>query len=350
MAAMTTYALNPDSLAVHAGREDLAELGVHAPPIDLSSTNPLPDIESGGLSYESMAGGGHPLAAGGFVYQRLWNPTVARYESALAQLEHTPEAVAFSSGMAAITATVLAATQRGAGRHVVAVRPLYGGTDHLLGSGLLDVETTFCHADEIADSLRDDTCLVILETPGNPTLDLVDIRAAVAAAGGVPVAVDNTFATPVLQNPADLGADAGDPQRDQVPRGSRRRDRRGGRDLHRLGRGDPARAQRDRGPDAPARGLPAAPGSPDPSGARARAAGPCGEARRLAQSATLRWTGSTTRGSPSATRSTSWARRCAGPGAMIALELAGGFEAAVRIDRPGASCSPTRSHWAGSTP
>jgi methionine-gamma-lyase len=205
--AMTTYALNPDSLAVHAGREDLAELGVHAPPIDLSSTNPLPDIESGGLSYESMAGGGHPLAAGGFVYQRLWNPTVARYESALAQLEHTPEAVAFSSGMAAITATVLAATQRGAGRHVVAVRPLYGGTDHLLGSGLLDVETTFCHADEIADSLRDDTCLVILETPGNPTLDLVDIRAAVAAAGGVPVAVDNTFATPVLQNPADLGAD-----------------------------------------------------------------------------------------------------------------------------------------------
>jgi methionine-gamma-lyase len=198
---------SPDSLAVHAGREDLAELGVHAPPIDLSSTNPLPDIESGGLSYESMARGGHPLADGGFVYQRLWNPTVARYESALAQLEHTEEAVAFSSGMASITATVLAATQRGKGRHIVAVRPLYGGTDHLLGSGLLDVETTFCHPDEIADSMRGDTCLVILETPGNPTLDLVDIKAAVLAAAGVPVAVDNTFATPVLQNPADLGAE-----------------------------------------------------------------------------------------------------------------------------------------------
>ncbi|MEV4259239.1 hypothetical protein AB0J52_39285, partial [Spirillospora sp. NPDC049652] len=70
--------LQPDSLAVHAGREDLAGLGVHALPIDLSSTNPLPDIETGGLSYEAMAGGGAPYADGGAVYGRLWNPTVAR--------------------------------------------------------------------------------------------------------------------------------------------------------------------------------------------------------------------------------------------------------------------------------
>jgi methionine-gamma-lyase len=107
--------------------------------------------------------------------------------------------------MAAVTAAVLAAS-REHGRHVVAVRPLYGGTDHLLASGLLDVETTFCGPDEVAASVRPDTCLVVLETPANPTLELVDLAAVVAAAGDVPVLVDNTFATPVLQNPADLGA------------------------------------------------------------------------------------------------------------------------------------------------
>ena len=197
--------LTLDTRAVHAGRADLGALGVHALPLDLSTTNPLPGVEAGGLSYEAIATGGHPTE-GGHVYQRLWNPTVARFEEALAELEHTAEAVAFSTGMAAVTATVLAATREGGGRHVVAVRPLYGGTDHLLASGLLDVETTFCAPDEVAASLRPDTCLVVLETPANPTLELVDLSAVVAAAGDVPVLVDNTFATPVLQNPADLGA------------------------------------------------------------------------------------------------------------------------------------------------
>ena len=197
--------LAPDSLAVHAGRGDLTALGVHALPIDLSSANPLPGIESGGTSYEAMALGGHPTE-GGAVYARLWNPTVARFETALAALEHTDEAVAFSSGMAALTATVLAARGSRPGAHVVAVRPLYGGSDHLLASGLLGVETTFCAPDGIASALRADTCLVLLETPANPTLELVDIAAVVRAAQGTPVLVDNTFATPVLQNPADLGA------------------------------------------------------------------------------------------------------------------------------------------------
>ncbi len=197
--------LSLDTRAVHAGRADLGALGVHALPLDLSTTNPLPGVEAGGLSYEAIATGGHPTE-GGHVYQRLWNPTVARFEEALAELEHTEEAVAFSTGMAAVTAAVLAASREGGGRHVVAVRPLYGGTDHLLASGLLDVETTFCAPDDIAASLRPDTCLVVLETPANPTLELVDLAAVVAAAGDVPVLVDNTFATPVLQNPADLGA------------------------------------------------------------------------------------------------------------------------------------------------
>ncbi|MFC7358633.1 trans-sulfuration enzyme family protein [Nocardioides astragali] len=194
-----------DTLAVHAGRADLSGLGVHALPLDLSTTNPLPTIDVGGASYESMATGGHPTE-GGLVYQRLWNPTVARFEEAMATLEHTAAAVAFSTGMAAVTAAVLAATAEGGGRHVVAVRPLYGGTDHLLASGMLGVETTYCSPAEVADAVRADTCLVVLETPANPTLELVDIAAVAAAAGDVPVLVDNTFATPVLQNPADHGA------------------------------------------------------------------------------------------------------------------------------------------------
>ncbi|MBD8869908.1 trans-sulfuration enzyme family protein [Nocardioides donggukensis] len=203
---MSTLGLRPDSVAVHSGREDLKELGVHALPIDLSSTNPLPDIESGGDSYESMATGGYPVPEGGSVYSRLWNPTVARFETALAELEHASTAVAFSSGMAAMTAAVLASTAFSQRRHVVAVRPLYGGTDHLLDSGLLGVEVTFCDEQDVARSIRPDTALVILETPANPTLDLVDIRGVVAQAGDVPVLVDNTFATPILQNPVTLGA------------------------------------------------------------------------------------------------------------------------------------------------
>lgn len=202
---MTPRTLHPDSLAVHAGREDLASLGVHALPLDLSSTNPLPDIETGGLSYEVLATGGLPLEGGSHVYARLWNPTVARFETAIARLEHAEEAVAFSSGMAAITAVLLSLGESGK-RHVVAVRPLYGGTDHLLASGLAGVEATFCTPDTVAAALRPDTGLIILESPANPTLELVDIRAIVAAAGNVPVVVDNTFATPVLQRPLDLGA------------------------------------------------------------------------------------------------------------------------------------------------
>lgn len=194
-----------DTLAVHAGRDDLLALGVHALPIDLSSTNPLPDIEHGGDSYESMATGGQPDPQGGFVYQRLWNPTVARFEKALATLEHGETAVAFASGMAATTAAILAMAA-GGNRHVVAVRPLYGGTDHLLGCGMLGTEVTFVDPADVAGAMRPDTGLVVMESPANPTLELVDIRAIADAAGAVPLLVDNTFATPVLQNPLELGA------------------------------------------------------------------------------------------------------------------------------------------------
>jgi len=200
-------AVRPDTAAVHAGRGDLDALGVHVPPIDLSTTNPLPDVETGGLSYEALAGGGLPLDGGSAVYQRLWNPTVARFEQGLAALEGTEQAVAFGSGMAAMTACLLAAAADGH-PHVVGVRPVYGGTDHLLTTGLLGTEVTWATPDGVAGALRPDTGLVVLETPANPSLELRDLAAVVAAAGGpdgVPVLVDNTFATPVLQRPGDFG-------------------------------------------------------------------------------------------------------------------------------------------------
>lgn len=206
MSASQHPSFQPETVAVHAGRHDLTELGVHALPIDLSTTNPLPDVERGGESYEAMATGGRPPEGGSMVYARLWNPTVGRFEDALAEMEHADAAVAFSSGMAAMTAVILSRTNVVGKKHVIAVRPLYGGTDHLLGSGLLGTEVTYCHASEVGVSIRDDTGLVIVETPANPTLELVDIAAVVASAGDVPVVVDNTFATPILQNPLDHGA------------------------------------------------------------------------------------------------------------------------------------------------
>lgn len=193
---------HPDTLAVHAGREDFAELGVHAPPLDLSTTYPVRDLETGTASFDALVGGA--AKAANPIYARLHNPTVARFEAAFAQLEGTHDAVAFGSGMAAMSACLLAAGQRG--RHVLATRPLYGTSDHLLSSGLLGIETRWVEPAGIAAAIDGDTALVVIETPANPTLDLVDIAAVVRAAAGIPVLVDSTFATPVLQQPAAHGA------------------------------------------------------------------------------------------------------------------------------------------------
>lgn len=187
---------------VHGGRDDFRALGVHAPPLDRSTTYPVTDLAAGIASLDAMIAGGHPQ--GSSIYARAHNPTTARFEQAIAELEGTPAAVAYASGMAAMSAALLASGAAGGG-HVVAVRPLYGGSDHLLASGLLGTEVTWAPADGIAAAVREDTALVILETPSNPMLDLVDLTQVVADAGQVPVLVDNTFATPVLQRPAEHG-------------------------------------------------------------------------------------------------------------------------------------------------
>lgn len=190
--------------AVHAGRDDLAGLGLHAPPIDLSTTYPSYDSAAEAARIDAFAATGL-LPEGPPVYARLDNPTVGRFETALARLEGAEGAVAFASGMAALSAVLLARASAGL-RHVVAVRPLYGCSDHLLDAGLLGTEVTWVDPAGIADALRPDTGLVIVETPANPTLAEVDIRAVAHACGSVPLLVDNTFATPVLQRPLEQGA------------------------------------------------------------------------------------------------------------------------------------------------
>ncbi|HEX6367038.1 MAG TPA: aminotransferase class I/II-fold pyridoxal phosphate-dependent enzyme [Agromyces sp.] len=194
-----------ETRAVHGGMSGVRASGSHVPVIDFSTTNPLGSVETGGLSYEELATG-HDLGEGrSAVYQRLWQPGVARFEESLAGLEGTEGAVAFASGMAALSATLIAAAS--AGRpHVVAVRPLYGGTDHVLESGLLGTRVTWTDAAGIAAAIEPDTGLVVVETPANPTLELLDLREAADAAGDAPLLVDNTFATPVLQRPAEFGA------------------------------------------------------------------------------------------------------------------------------------------------
>jgi cystathionine beta-lyase/cystathionine gamma-synthase len=148
----------------------------------------------------------------GYTYTRSGNPTVAALEAHLGALEEAPPAVAFATGMAAITGLLLATAR--AGDHVVCGRVVYGGTVRLLRQVLapLGVEADFADtrtAAAVAAAIRPRTKLVLIETPANPTLELADIAGIAAAcrAAGVPLAVDNTFLTPALQRPLDLGAD-----------------------------------------------------------------------------------------------------------------------------------------------
>ena len=121
-----------ETLAVHAGRDDLAGLGVHALPIDLSTTYPFTDLQEAVDSLDALAAG--EATAPNPIYARLHNPTVARFEKGLAALEGTESAVAFSSGMAALTACLLAARSEGR-HHIVGVRPMCATTNTLISAG-----------------------------------------------------------------------------------------------------------------------------------------------------------------------------------------------------------------------
>ncbi len=158
-----------------------------------------------------------PIAVGGFgekgyTYSRWDNPTVVRLEKKLAAFEHGGDGAAFSSGMAGISTAVFAFLKKGV--HVIGIKDLYGGTYALLHDVLPDlgfatdlVETTDFGA--LERGVKKTTGIVYVESPTNPTLKLVDITKAakLAHASGAVLMVDNTFASPVNQNPIEMGAD-----------------------------------------------------------------------------------------------------------------------------------------------
>lgn len=148
----------------------------------------------------------------GFIYSRMSNPTVAVLENKLCALEQAESAVAFSTGMAAISGVLH--TFLCTGKRVVSTRDSYGGTNKIFEEFLprQGVEVTLCDTldtDAIEREIALGCDLVYLETPSNPTLKILDIRRLVAAAKrvGALVVADNTFATPLNQNPLALGAD-----------------------------------------------------------------------------------------------------------------------------------------------
>ena len=199
-----------DTNAVHLGREDLAELGVHVPPIDLSTTYPLPTRSATvGAAYERLATGGRARSpATRWSTSGCGTPTSTGSSAPSRRLETCAGAVAFATGMAALSAVLVASVAAGT-PHVVGVRPLYGGTDHVLASGLLGTGSPGRRPDRIAEAIRPDTGLVIVETPANPTVDLVDIAAVVAAAGDVPVPSTTPSPRRCCSSPAHHGAALG---------------------------------------------------------------------------------------------------------------------------------------------
>ncbi len=206
--------------ALHAGEHvGQPETRSHSNPIFQTSTFVFKNAQEGADMFSG--------AQAGYVYTRLGNPTVRLLESRLNALEGAqyklahPEAriasLAFSSGMAAVSATFLAACS--AGDTVLLGDVVYGATEHLCSNvlkrmGVTTVEVDMSDLDRVEAAMRahPKAKLVFLETPTNPTLKLADLRAiSTLARRLVPdarVVVDNTFATPFLQRPLELGADA----------------------------------------------------------------------------------------------------------------------------------------------
>lgn len=190
--------------AIHAGHKK-DQYGALATPIHQTATFVFDNAEQGGRRFA--------LEEGGYIYSRLGNPTCTHLEEKLALLEGAEAAVATASGMGAISAAFW--TLLKAGDHVVAAKTLYGCTFAFLNHGLtrFGVEMTFVDTtdpENVRKALRPNTRIVYLESPANPTLEIADIEAISKIAHtveGCQVMVDNTFCTPYIQRPIELGAD-----------------------------------------------------------------------------------------------------------------------------------------------
>ena len=196
--------MKPHTKAIHAGIDPEKHRGAVSVPIYQSSTFAFPSAEEGAARFAGLSDGP--------IYTRLGNPTVQALEEALAELENGAGAIATATGMAAISTVFLSMLSEG--DHVVCTVPVYGATRRLLETRLakFGVHATFVAAVDgvkaIDRAIMPETRLLYVETPANPTLDLVDLAAAgrIAARHGIPLVVDNTFAGPHLQQPLALGA------------------------------------------------------------------------------------------------------------------------------------------------
>lgn len=193
-----------ETLAIRAGTQPDPRTGASNVPIYLSSSFVFEDTDHAASLFN--------LELPGHIYSRISNPTVAAFEERMAALEGGVSGLAAASGQAALA--LIALTLADAGAHVVAATALYGGTLNLLSQTLprFGVTTTFVDVrqpEAVRQAISADTRFLLVETIGNPAMSVPDLGALaeIAHAEGIPLVVDNTFATPYLCRPADWGAD-----------------------------------------------------------------------------------------------------------------------------------------------
>jgi len=200
---MQTKYLGTNSKLIHAGHTPDATGSVNTP-IYQTSTFAFRNAEHGAALFAG--------SNDGYIYTRLGNPTISALENAVAELENGYGGIATSSGMGAVCTVYL--TLLGAGQHMVSTASVYGPSRGLMekdfsrfGVGSTYVDT--CDLDQVRQALRPNSKLVYVESPANPTMQVTDIAAVaeIAHEHGCRVVVDNTFASPYLQRPLDLGAD-----------------------------------------------------------------------------------------------------------------------------------------------
>lgn len=190
--------------SIHAGQHVDEATGAVAPPIVQSSTFAFANTREGA---ERFAG-----KAEGYIYTRMGNPTIARLEEAVATLEGGVQGLATGSGMGALCTVVFALMKQG--DHMVGTSSVYGPSRVVMDRDFsrFGVESTFVDTSDleaVRSAMRPNTNIVFVETPANPTVSLTDIAAVaeIAHERGALVLVDNTFASPMLQRPLELGAD-----------------------------------------------------------------------------------------------------------------------------------------------
>ena len=193
-----------ETLQLHAGQVVDATTKSRAVPIYQTTSFVFEDTQEGAELFA--------LQKAGNIYTRITNPTTSAFEERIAALEGGVGALATASGMAALTYTILGLAH--AGDHVVAASTIYGGTFNLLKETLprYGITTTFVDIDnleEVEVAIKDNTKLVLIETLGNPVINIPDIEkiAEIAHKHQIPLVADNTFATPYLINVFSHGVD-----------------------------------------------------------------------------------------------------------------------------------------------